>query len=145
MRDHYIHCPKPITTQEGPDMKASTIASILAAAAITLAAGGAAAEGDAALGEKVFKKCKACHSLEAGKKKIGPSLNGVFGRTSGTVEGFKYSKAMVEAAIVWDETTVDAYLADPKGYIPKNKMAFPGVKKEADRANVIAYLMEATK
>ena len=126
-------------------MKASTIASILAAAAITLAAGGAAAEGDAALGEKVFKKCKACHSLEAGKKKIGPSLNGVFGRTSGTVEGFKYSKAMVEAAIVWDETTVDAYLADPKGYIPKNKMAFPGVKKEADRANVIAYLMEATK
>ena len=126
-------------------MKPSAIASILAAAAITLAAGGAVAEGDAALGEKVFKKCKACHSLEEGKKKIGPSLHGLFGSTSGTVEGFKYSSAMVEAAIVWDETTIDAYLADPKGYIPKNKMAFPGLKKEEDRANVIAHLLEATQ
>ena len=126
-------------------MKPSAIASILTAAAITLAASGAAAEGDAALGEKIFKKCKACHSLEEGKKKIGPSLYGLFGRTSGTVDGFKYSKAMMEAAIVWDETTIDAYLADPKGYVAKNKMAFPGLKKEEDRANVIAYLLEATQ
>ena len=77
---------------------------------------------------------------------LGPHLVGLFGRTSGTddVYGKKYSKAMVEAAIVWDEATLDGYLADPKGYIPKNKMSFKGLKKEEDRANVIAYLKSAT-
>ena len=101
--------------------------------------------GDPAQGKKVFKKCKACHTLEEGKNKIGPSLYGVFGRTSGTLEGFNFSDAMIEAAIVWDEETVDAYLTKPKEFIPKNKMAFAGLKKEEQRADVIAYLKEATK
>lgn len=93
-------------------------------------------------GEKIFKKCKACHTIEKGgkSKATGPNLWGVFGRTSGTLEGFKYSDAMKGAAIVWDETTVDAYLADPKGYVPKNKMAFAGLKKPEDRQAVIAYI-----
>ena len=93
-------------------------------------------------GEKVFKKCKACHTIEEGgkSKATGPNLWGVFGRTSGTLEGFKFSDAMKEAAIVWDETTIDAYLADPKGYVPNNKMAFTGLKKPEDRQAVIAYL-----
>ena len=107
--------------------------------------GGPAWAGDAEAGKKVFNKCKACHDLVAGKNKVGPSLHGLFGRSSGTVEGFKYSDAMKGAGIVWGEDTLDAYLAKPKEYIPGNKMLFPGLPKEEDRENVIEYLEEATK
>lgn len=100
----------------------------------------AMAEGDPANGEKVFRKCKACHAVEAGQNKIGPSLHAIVGRDAGTVEGFKYSDALMESGIVWDAASIDGYLADPKGYIPKNRMAFAGLKKEQDRADVIAYL-----
>ena len=118
----------------------------LVMAGVSLSVSNAAlAAGDVAKGQKIYKKCKACHALEAGKKKIGPSLHGVFGRTSGTLEGFKFSKAMKEAAVVWDETTMDGYLANPKKYMPKNRMAFPGLKKEKDRVDLIAYLKEATQ
>ena len=126
-------------------MKIKGTAGIFALAIMALASQGAMAEGDPAKGEKVFKKCKACHSLEAGKKKIGPSLNGIFGKAAGTTEGFKFSKAMKESGITWDEETIAAYLENPKKYIKGNRMAFPGLKKEADRANIIAYLKEATK
>lgn len=126
-------------------MKTFGIASILTAALLVVASQSAFAAGDAAKGEKLYRKCKACHALEAGKKKIGPSLNGVFGRKAGGVDGFKYSKAMVNSGITWDEKTIGEYLANPKTYIPKNRMAFPGLKKEQDRADLIAYLMEATK
>ena len=104
----------------------------------------ALADGDAAKGEKVYRKCKACHALEAGKNKIGPSLHGVFGRKAGGVDGFKYSAAMAESGLVWDESTMDQYLANPKTFIPKNRMAFPGIKKEDDREDLIAYLKSAT-
>lgn len=97
-----------------------------------------------AAGAKVFKKCAACHAVgEGAKDRVGPSLNGVIGRTAGTEEGFKYSPAMVKAGeggIVWNAETLDTYLADPKADIPGNKMAFPGLKKEEDRKAVIAYI-----
>ncbi len=125
-------------------MKLKGCLPVLVAGVIAAASHSAVAEGDVAKGEKLFKRCAACHSLEAGKKKVGPSLAGVFGRTAGTLEGFKFSKAMIASEIVWDEETIDQYLEKPKTYIPKNKMAFPGFKKPEQRADVIAYLKEAT-
>ena len=118
---------------------------VLAAAFGLIAAAtfGTANAADAEAGAKVFKKCKACHTIdEGGKNKIGPNLNGVLGRQAGSVEDFKYSKAFREASFSWDETELAKYLADPKGYLKGNKMAFPGLKKEDDVANVIAYMMQ---
>lgn len=121
-------------------MRSETGMVMVAAVVGLMGIGPALADGDAAAGKKVFNKCRACHSIEPGKNKIGPSLSGVVGREAGTVEGFKYSKAMKSSGVVWDEESLDAYLADPRGYIPKNKMAFAGLRKEDDREDVIAYL-----
>lgn len=117
-----------------------------AVAAFALHMGSAQAAGDPAAGEKVFKKCRACHKVEEGKKSpIGPNLHGVFGREAGTGDFKRYSKAMKSSGIVWNDETMAGYLASPKKYIPKNKMAFPGLKKQKDIDNVIAYLKEATQ
>jgi cytochrome c len=111
------------------------------ALALLASAGGAHAQGDPAKGEKVFNKCKVCHVLDQQKNKIGPYLLGIFGREAGTVEDFKhYSDAMKSSGVVWDDETLAAYLADPKGYIPGNRMAFPGLKKEEDVQDLLAYL-----
>lgn len=107
------------------------------------AASQARAEGDAAAGEKVFAKCKACHVIDKPTNRVGPSLQGVVGRQAGHVDGFKYSDAMKDSGLTWDDATLDQYLADPKGFVPKNKMAFAGLKDEKDRQNVIAYLKQA--
>ena len=119
-----------------------TIALVLMT--LLASAGAAQAEGDAAAGEKVFSKCKACHVIDKPTNRVGPHLVGLFGREAGHVEGFKYSDAMKGSGLTWDEATLDKYLADPKGFIPKNKMAFAGLKNEQERANVIAYLKQAT-
>ena len=114
---------------------------------VPLVAGQSAAQ-DAAAGEKVFAKCKACHVADADTNKIGPSLMNVIGRKAGTHPDFKYSKAMVEAGehgTVWDEATLATYLHDPKAMVKGTKMAFPGLKKDDDVANVIAYLKQFSK
>jgi cytochrome c len=101
----------------------------------------AADDGDPKAGEAVFKKnCTVCHTTEAGKNKIGPSLKGVVGRHSASVPGFAYSDAMKKADKTWDDATLDTYLSDPRGLVPGTKMIFPGLKDEAERKNVIAYL-----
>jgi cytochrome c2 len=99
--------------------------------------------GDPAQGKKVFVKCQACHSLEAGVKKIGPSLHGIIGRASGSQADFNYSDAMKNAQVDWTVETLDQYLANPRKMIPGTKMAFPGLPKEKDRADVISYLEQA--
>jgi cytochrome c len=102
------------------------------------------AAGDAAAGEKIFNRvCKACHDV-AGKNKVGPHLDGVVGRQAGSVEGFKYSEAMKSSGVTWDDANLDKYLANPRDFIPKNRMAFAGLKKEDERASVIAFLAQGS-
>ena len=125
-------------------MRVKSALTIMTFTAAVALAGPAFAEGDAAKGEKVFNKCKACHSVDAGKNKVGPSLHNILGRTPGTVDGFKYSKAMEEfgADHVWDDETLHTYLEKPKDLVKGTKMAFVGLKKEDDRDDVIAYLKQ---
>lgn len=107
------------------------------------------AEGDAEKGKRVFNKCKACHMVgENAKKRIGPPLNNIIGAKAGAQEDYNYSaniKQLGEEGLVWDDEKLDAYLLKPKDVVPKGKMAFPGLKKDSDRADVIAYLKQFTK
>ncbi len=103
------------------------------------------AAGDAEKGKKVFNKCKACHFVDQEKNKAGPHLVGVMGRAAGSIEGYKYSKAMLESGVTWSEETIAEYVAKPKDFIPGNKMVFSGIKKEDQIADLLAYLSEATK
>lgn len=98
------------------------------------------AEADAGKGAKVFGKCKACHKLEQGENSTGPYLYGVVGRAVGAADGFSYSGAMQAVAQTWNAEELNGFLENPKGYAPGTKMAFSGLKKPEDRANLIAYL-----
>ena len=120
---------------------------VTAPLAIALVASPALAQ-DATKGERVFKRCAACHNVDQEKNKIGPHLVGIVGRKAGAVDGFKYSTSLLKKAeegLEWTKENLDAYLESPKKFIPRGKMAFDGLRKEDDRANVIAYLEEAGK
>ena len=117
-------------------------AIVAVALGVALVSAGAVLAADIKAGEKVFKKCKACHYADREKHKTGPHLVNLIGRTAGSLEDYKkYSKAMKASGIVWDEETLAEYLRAPKKYIKGTKMAFVGLKKDADIENVIAYLM----
>jgi len=121
------------------------LATLFTVLAVSGFAGTAIAEGDAAAGEKVFKKCKACHAVgDNAKNKVGPMLNGIVDNEIASVEGFKYSKAFKakkDEGMVWTQDMLVAYLTKPKTFIPGTKMSFAGLKKEKQRADIIAYLM----
>lgn len=126
-------------------MRNAPLLACLIAATVTTGAGTAWADGDPEEGERVFNRCRACHVVDQEQNRVGPHLVGIFGREAGAVEDFNYSDAMMTSGITWDEETIAEYLADPRGYIPGNRMAFPGLRKEDDIEDVIAYLKEATK
>ena len=115
--------------------------------AISGAASAVAAEGDPEAGERVFRQCVACHSLNEGENRVGPSLYGIFGREAGSVDGYNYTDAMRDSGVVWDAETLDAHLADTRGFIPNNRMGImnpQGVPDAQDRADIISYLEQAT-
>lgn len=115
---------------------------VLAIAAGFLSTVSASAQ-DAAAGEKVFAQCKACHQVgETAKNAVGPLLNGLFGRKSGTIEGFNYSPANKNSGITWDEATFREYIKDPKAKIPGTKMIFTGLKNPQQVEDIIAYLKQ---
>ncbi len=121
-------------------MNLAVVASA-AAFIFAFAAAPAHAEGDAASGEKLFRQCKSCHAIEAGKNRVGPSLFSVVGKKAGAAEEFKgYSEGLKNAGFIWDDAKLDAYLTNPKAMFADSKMAFAGIAETADRAHVIAYL-----
>lgn len=117
---------------------------VLLFAGLTLAATAQAAQAqDAAAGEQVFKKCFPCHSIgEGAKNKVGPELNGLDGRHSGTAPGYSYSTANKDSGIVWDEHSFKDYIKDPRAKIPGTKMIFAGISNEKERNDLWAYLKQ---
>ena len=110
--------------------------------AVLMLAGSTASLGyaqDGAHGKSVFKVCAACHATDH-TNRVGPGLEGVVGRTAGTAPGFRYSNAMKNSGIVWDEKTLNAYLESPQKAVPGNRMPYAGLKNPTDRTDLVAYL-----
>lgn len=115
-------------------------------AAVCTTASSAAWAQDLAAGKSSFNKCMACHAIgENAKNKVGPELNGLNGRKSGTVEGYSYSDANKNSGITWDEAVFKEYIKDPKAKIPGTKMAFAGIKKETEVNDLWAYVSQFDK
>jgi cytochrome c len=113
----------------------------IAALAAAVLPGGVASAADAEAGARVFRtQCGACHVVEAGKNRVGPSLFGIVGRVSGTVDGFRYSAANKDAKLTWTPEVLDKYLVNPRETIPGTTMAYVGLKNATQRADLIAYL-----
>jgi cytochrome c len=116
---------------------------ILIAIAVVAASAGAASAQDVTAGATAFKKCVSCHDVgPTAKNKVGPVLNGLEGRKSGSIAGYNYSDANKNSGITWDEATFLDYIKDPKAKVPNTKMAFAGIKNEAEAKNLWAYLKQ---
>ena len=103
------------------------------------------AAGDAVRGEARFQDCAPCHKLEAGVNNVGPSLHGIFTRKAGEIADFRYSPAMKRSGIVWTPETLEKFISDPQAMVPGNRMPYAGMAGASDRADLIAYLQNATK
>ena len=122
-------------------MKKLTLSALLVV--VSAATATSALAQDAAAGKTSFNKCLPCHAIgEGAKNKVGPELNGIDGRKSGTAPDYNYSDANKNSGLVWDEPTLTKYLRNPRAVVPGTKMAFPGLPKDEDAANVIAYLKQ---
>jgi len=119
------------------------IRSVLLLLAGLFWANNAFADGDAARGELIYQRCQLCHSIRTDD--VGPHHAGLFGRHAGSVPDFPYSDAMRNSGIVWSEATLDQFLTNPQAYVPGTRMTFAGLPDAQERADVIAYLKEATK
>ena len=115
----------------------------LALAWLALGSAAASAEGDPAKGQQIYHRCQGCHSID--RNRIGPMHMGLFGRPAGSVPGFVYSDAMKNSGIVWSEQTLDQFLQGPRKMVPGTKMTYAGVADPQDRADLIAYLKQATR
>ena len=125
-------------------MKHLTLSTLIVIAAAS--ASSAAPAQDVAAGKTSFNKCLACHAVgEGAKNKVGPVLNGLDGRKSGTVEGYSYSEANKNSGITWDEATFKDYIKDPKAKIPGTKMVFAGIKNEQETSDLWAFLAQYDK
>jgi cytochrome c len=124
-------------------------AATVAAMAFLAGASAANAQGNAAEGENVFKKCKTCHDVgDAAKNKVGPLLNNIVGRKAASIDGYAYSsdlKSLAAKGLTWSDENLGKYLENVKNVVPNGKMVFPGLKDEQDRKNVIEYLKKFTK
>jgi cytochrome c len=109
---------------------------------LLLAAAPAHAAGDPAAGEKLYSRCQGCHSVDVNR--VGPRHQGLFGRAAGSLDDYNYSEAMKASGVVWDETTLDQFLTAPREFIKGTKMPFSGMKDAGERADLIAYLRQAT-
>jgi cytochrome c len=119
------------------------IKKLLLAVSLFAASSGLAVAQDVAAGETTFKKCAVCHDIgENAKTKIGPVLNGIDGRHSGSIAGYNYSDANKNSGITWNEATFIEYIKDPRAKIPNTKMIFPGIKNEAEAKDLWAYLKQ---
>ena len=110
-----------------------------------LTVGAVHADGDLVRGEARFQECAACHKLAADANEIGPSLHGVFTRKAGELADFRFSPAMKRSGIAWTPETLDKYLADPQATVPANRMPYAGMASASDRADLIAYLVQASQ
>ena len=121
-------------------MKSSLVALTIVAAFSGAYPATAQAAGDPVKGKSVFARCAACHAVEAGKNRVGPSLAGVVGRKAASVPGYVYSPALKSSGLVWNQATLDRYLLNPRAMVPGTKMIFAGLPKPSDRADVITYI-----
>ena len=120
--------------------------AVIAFSTIALSFPAFAEPGDAARGERDFRACAPCHSLEADRNMTGPSLAGLWGRKAGSLPSFeRYSDALKSSGIVWEDRSLDGWLTDPAGMVPDNEMPFDGIKDARARADLLAFLKEATK
>jgi cytochrome c len=117
-------------------MRRAVVAGLLLTGSTT-----AALAADPAAGEKIFKaQCGICHAVAAGENRIGPTLFGVVGRSAGSVPGFNYTADHKKLGVTWDAATLDKYLANPRAMVPDTSMVYAGLKDDAERADLVAYL-----